>query len=275
MAFPDKNYTLGRGEIWFSQFREGTRFPLNGAEYIGNTPEVTLTTDTENLDHFDADHGVRTKDDSVLLEKNTTGSLITDNISPSNLARLFLGTSGVVTQVAAAAQTATITAVRKGRRYQLGVTAANPSGVRGISDVSIAATPAGGTSVTLVENLDYRVDSQTGGILFLSGGLVLTNDPDDDVVVTFDVDATSYNQVVSSANASSLEGELLYISFNPKGVRFDFLFPYVQLRPDGDFNLKGDEWQQISFAFEALKRDDNTEVVYSNGRPGIALDGTI
>ena len=274
MAFPDKNYTLGRGELWFAQFAPGTRV-AQGSEYIGNTTEIGLTTETEELPHYDSDHGVRVKDDSVLLEKSLTGTFITDHISPQNMARLLLGDAGVVTQASASAQTHTIAGVRKGRRYQLGVTANNPVGARGVSKVSIVAAPGGAGSVSLVLGTDYRVDAETGGIIFLSSGQVLTNDSGDSVTVTFDRDAASYNQIVSGASGQ-LEGELLYRAYNPKGQQFDFLFPYVQLRPDGDFSLKGDEWQAISFAFEALKRDDSTEVVYTSGRPGIALiDGVV
>ena len=271
MAFPDKNYTLGRGELYFGQYLPGTR-QANGLDYIGNTPEITLTTETEELAHYDSDHGVRVKDDSVMLEKNANGSFITDHISPANLARLFLGAASVVTQVSASAQVRTINGVRKGRRYQMGTSVANPSGVRGISGVTVSATPGGGGSATpLVLDVDFRVDAETGGILFLSSGLILTNDEDDAVTITYDVDAAQFNQIVSGADAQ-LEGELFYKSFNPKGERFDYTFPYVQLRPDGDFALKGDDWQQINFAFEALKRDDSTEIVYTNGRPGMALN---
>ena len=267
MSYPQKNYTLGRGELYFGAFKPNTRIP-DGQIYIGNTTEISLTTETESLDHYDSDHGIRVKDDSVLLEKNTTGSFTTDHISPDNLARLFLGTSGVVTQASATAQVANIDGVKKGRRYQLGVTSNRPYGVRGITNVTVAATPAGGASVNLILGTDYTVDAETGAILFLSSGLILTNDADDDVVATYDVQAASYNQVVSGSEGS-LEGELFYKSFNPKGDKFDYLFPFVQLKPSGDFSLKGDEWQQITFEFEALKKGDGIETVYTNGRPGI------
>ena len=148
------------------------------------------------------------------------------------------------------------------------MTSNRPYGVRGITNVSVAANPAGGASVNLILGTDYTVDAETGAVLFLTSGLVLTNDADDAVVVTYDVQATSYNQVVSGS-AGALEGELFYKSFNPKGDKIDYLFSFVQLRPSGDFSLKGDEWQQITFEFEALKKDDQTETVYANGRPGI------
>lgn len=271
MAFPNKNYTLCRGELYFGAFAPGTRVVAAGQEYIGNTTEINLTTETENLDHYDSDHGIRIKDDSIMLEKNTTGSYITDNITPSNLARMFLGASSVVSQASASAQAQTLNAVRKGRRYQLGISPTNPLGVRGVSGVTASAKPAGGSSTPLVANVDFRVDAETGAILFLSSGLILTNDPDDEVVVTFDVDVAQFNLIVSGSQGQ-LEGELFYKSYNPKGVLFDYWFPYVQLRPDGDFSLKGDDWQAMPFTFEALKRDDDTEVVYTSGRPGLALD---
>lgn len=267
MSYPQKNYTLGRGELYFGAFAPNTR-TSTGQIYIGNTTEISLTTETENLDHYDSDHGIRVKDDSVLLEKNTTGSFTTDHISPDNLARLFLGTAGLVTQASAASQVGNIAEVKKGRRYQLGVAAGRPWGVKGISNVTVSATPAGGASTPLVAGTDYNVDAETGAILFLTSGLVLTNDPDDAVVVTYDVDATSFNQIISGT-AGNLEGELFYKSFNPKGDKIDYLFPFVQLRPSGDFSLKGDEWQQITFEFEALKKSDDVETVYANGRPGI------
>lgn len=270
MAFPQKNYTLGRGELYFGRYYPGTRIAMPQM-YIGNTTEITLTTETDTLDHYDSDHGIRVKDDSVLLEKNTTGTFITDHISPQNIALMLLGGDGTVTQAAASAQTATLDPVQKGRRYQLGVTPQNPIGVRGISNVSVQASPGGGSSVTLVADVDYKVDADTGSILFLTSGLVLTDDPDDSVVVTYNVVATSYLQIVSGAEGQ-VEGELFYRSYNPKGMAFDYLWPFVQIRPDGDFNLKGDEWQAINFAFEALKRDDETAVTYVNGRPGQGVD---
>jgi hypothetical protein len=73
---------------------------------------------------------------------------------------------------------------------------------------------------------------------------------------------------VRSGSNSQVEGALFFEATNPVGLRFDYTFPYVQLSPDGDFQLKGDEWQQLSFTFEALKLNDTTETVYINGRAG-------
>ena len=71
--------------------------------------------------------------------------------------------------------------------------------------------------------------------------------------------------MVSSSN--SVYGALRFVADNPKGDNRDYYFPYVKLAPDGDYALKGDEWQQISFSFEVLKKASNIEAVYVDGRP--------
>lgn len=263
--FPQKNYVLGSGKIFFGKFAEGTRI-ASAQRYFGNTPAFSVNSESESLDHFDADNGARTKDDSALLQLNRGGSLITDHISPPNLALWFLGQESVVTQSAAASQTATLVNAVKGRRYQLGVTVNNPSGVRGITiaagGVVDDTTP---TPVVLVENQDYIVDGATGGIELLETSTVV--DGTKDIIVTYSVVAGSYNRIISGSNAQ-IEGELLFKAINAKGLNMDYYYPYVQLQPDGDFELKAEEWQQLPFTFQALKRDDTTEVVYINGRPG-------
>lgn len=263
--FPDnKNYTLGRGRIYFGRFLPGTRtVDSGGLRYVGNTPEFNLSSDSDQLDHYDADGPTRVKDDSALLELNRSGTLITDHISPDNLALLFGGVATVVEQAAITDGEATLEGVRRGHRYQIGRTAQNPAGVRG---VEITAVTAG--AAPLVEGVDYRFDGETGGFYILPGSTVVDEDGTVDVEITYSAPAVSYHQVTSGDNAQ-IEGELFYEATNSKGARFDYLMPYVTLRPEGDFALKGDEWQQIPFAIEVLKLNDSTEAIYTNGRPGV------
>ncbi len=266
MAFPDKNYVLGSGELYFAPFAPNTRVPAEGQGYFGNTTEINLSVESEVLDHYDTDHGIRSKDDSVLLEKNMSGSFITDHISPSNLAKWFTGQANIVTQTAATAQTETIVAAKRGRRYQLGVSPASPSGLRGLDNMT-ATLSGGGTA--LVENVDVRFDRETGSVMVMPSSLVVTDD-EQDIVVTYDVTEAQYNRI-TSGNEANLEGELFYKAINGKGLNFDYYFPYVQLSPDGDYALKGDDWQQLGFTFQALQRDSNTAIVYTNGRAGVGV----
>ena len=94
------NLTLGRGELWFAPYLTGTTTP-DGERYIGNSPEFSLTIENENLDHFNSDHGVNEKDDSIVLSTNRTGAFTSDNIGMENLALFFLGEAKTITTAAA------------------------------------------------------------------------------------------------------------------------------------------------------------------------------
>lgn len=257
--FPSNgNYTLGRGRLYFDRFLPGTTTGT-GQRYFGNTPELSLTSDSESLDHYSSDEGVRQKDDTALLSLSRTGSFTTDHISPSNLALFFLGDESVVSATAIPTGPINITSVKRGRRYQLGASPQNPAGVRNVTGVTITS-PA-----NLVAGVDHILDGETGGITFSPTSSIVT----DDVAITgtFASGVASYNRVVSSSN-SQIDGSLLYVGNNPRGMNFDYFWPKVTLRPDGDFALKSDEWQTLGFSFEALKLNDQTEVVYITGRPG-------
>ena len=78
------DYTIGRGKSYFDKFLPNTN-RKTGEMYFGNGPEFTITTDTENLDHYASDYGLRVKDASVLLEAGMTGTFTCDNIAAENL----------------------------------------------------------------------------------------------------------------------------------------------------------------------------------------------
>lgn len=252
------NYTLGRGEIWFARFSAGTT--PGGFRYLGNTPELNLTIEAETLDHYNSDAGIREKDDSVPLEVNRTGSLVTDNIDPENVALFFFGTASTETTGILAAQAYQITNVQLNHAYMIGATPSNPAGVFGIEQggaswsVQVGATP-------LVEGTDYEVDYLNGMITFLSGATVAA---DDTVDIVYDTLANTRSRVISGSEP--VEGAMIYRTVNPKGADATFYFPYVKISPNGDYALKGDEWQQIPMSLEVLKLA-TAEAIYRDGDP--------
>lgn len=252
----DNNYTLGRGEVHFGQFKPNTQIP-RGERYFGNTPELGFTAEQENLDHYSSDRGVRIKDQSVLLQLDYAGSFITDNISPENLAAFFLGEALTSTTASATGVAFTLADIEQGATYQLGTTDATPSGVRGISTFAIT-TPA-----ACVAGVDYVVDEELGRVTILEGSTKLTEGLAS-VVGTYNVLATSRDRIVSKS--STIEGSLRYIAKNPAGQNIDYFMPWVKLTPNGDFQLKGDEWQQLPFTLEILKKG-SLESIYMDGRP--------
>lgn len=260
-----KNYTLGRGRVFFDRFPSNDAVTAStrgtGERYLGNTPEFSTTSESENLDHFDSDSGVRVKDASVQLSLNRTGSFTCDNVDSENVALFFLGSASTKSQASADDAVETLT-VRKGLFYQLGTTESNPSGVRKVSSVVVKkGTPGFATTVTASGN--YEVDEDLGRIFIDPDSADI---PDDTVIqVTYDVAATTRSYVVSSSD--SIYGAIRFVSDNPRGTNQDYFFPYVKLAPDGDYNLKGEEWMTMGFTMEILKKASNIEATYIDGRP--------
>lgn len=251
------NYTLGRGELHFDRFSDPINFVLGGERYIGNSPEFSATIESENLDHYNSDRGVREKDESIVLQTNRTASFITDNVSPENLALFFFGTSEIFSTAGGAVTDAPLPDVVKGLTYQLGMSPSNPSGVRNVSLVTIKK---GVTS--LVAGTDYTLDAALGRVTILESSVTVING--DDLTADFTTSAQTRERVISGSSA--IAGALRFISYNPQGKRYDWYMPYVKLSPNGDFALKGDEWQQIPFNVEILKRP-GYEAIYIDGRP--------
>jgi hypothetical protein len=255
------NYTLGRGRLFFNKFKPGTQSGI-GERYFGNTPEVNTSVESENLDHYNSDRGVREKDASVVLETNRSGNFTTDHISLDNIALFYFGSTSVLTQVSATGETEDFEGVEPGLFYQLGVTAENPTGVSVVTNVVVKnkATPA--TVYQL--GTDYMVEQNTGRIEILVGGSIAK---DTDITVTHDTAAATRQLVVSGSTA--VEGSLRYVADNPVGDNIDYFWPYVKITPNGDFALKGDDWQTIPFSIEILRRA-GYEAVYATHRPAAA-----
>lgn len=252
------NYTLGRGELHFGQYLPNTQTP-QGERYLGNTPELGFTAEQEELSHYSSDRGVRIKDESVLLQLDYSGTFITDNISPENLALFFLGESLTSTLSQATGETEEFEKVARGLTYQLGVSDSTPSGVRKVANVVVEIS--GGA--TLVAGTDYVVDADLGRLTLLEGSSSIV-DGTTDIEVTYDIVANSRSVVIS--RSMTIEGSLRFIAHNPAGQNLDYFMPWVKITPNGDFQLKGDDWQALSFNLEILKKG-SLESVYIDGRP--------
>ena len=72
------NYTLGRGEVQFALFGDSVKQIPQAFRYLGDTPEFALTVATTMLDHFNSDHGIKVKDQSIPLEINRSGTVTVD-----------------------------------------------------------------------------------------------------------------------------------------------------------------------------------------------------
>lgn len=78
------NYFIGKGITTFT--------PTGGSPRdLGNAPEVELTPNVEELEHFSSRSGVRNMDRKVVIEKGLTLRIVLDEITAENLAMLLLG----------------------------------------------------------------------------------------------------------------------------------------------------------------------------------------
>ena len=254
------NYTLGRGKVHFARFLPGTNTP-DGFFYIGNTPEFSLTIESQTLDHYSSDAGIREKDDSVPLEVNRTGSLTTDNIDPKNVALFFFGASAPVIQAVVAAAPEILLSIKQGHGYKLGTSAGNPAGAFGINATGLVVETSPG-AVALVQGTDYTIDLDAGIITFTPGSLVAVDGAG--ISVTYAIRASSRTRVISGSEP--VEGAMMYVTRNPKGEDCTFYLPYVKITPNGDYALKGDEWQTIPLSLEILKLE-GVEAIYRDGKP--------
>lgn len=249
------NQTLGRGKLDFSLFRPGGYVPA-GFRYLGNSPEFNLNIDNTTLDHFSSDEGIRVKDKSIVLETTTTGSMTLDDIQTDNLALFFFGSTSLLSQTSATAQTETIADVVPGYSYQLGQSDQNPTGVRSVSNVVVMVA-----SAAKVVNVDYSLDADRGLITIIEGGSIAK---DADLSVTYDRAAKTRKQVISGTQ--QVEGALRFRSTNPQGEKNDFYMPLVRLSPNGDFALKSDEWQTLPLSVEILTAPGRA-AIYIDGQP--------
>lgn len=261
-----REYVLGRGRTYFDRYTDAqlqagltAETRGEGERYIGNTPAFSMNSSSDDLDHYSSEGGIRTKDDSVQLQLDRGGSFETDNIDRSNIALYFLGEALTAVQTVAADQVDLIT-VKLGMFYQLGMSDVNPSGVRLISGVVVkSGSPGFATTVTITNN--YEVDEVLGRLRILAD----SPDIDEDMIlqVTYDVAAAEREQIVSST--TSIYGAVRFVADNPKGKNRDYYLPYVKLAPDGDYNLKGDDWQKMGFTMQVLKKP-GLEAMYVDGR---------
>ncbi|QJI52240.1 structural protein [Cronobacter phage JC01] len=279
------NYVVGRGSLYFNKFKKNSNTPETGELYFGNTPEFTITSDSETLDHYSSEQGMRNLDARVMLEYTPGGSFTCDEINADNLALHFLGENTNITQLQMTDRKEIIPVLKRARYYQLGIDDVTPSGVRNINNLQI-----------VVASVDSSISLGAGDVTSIPGATVLPADnyevdlangriyiePDASAVgaegmqaaVQYDVDPQVRNMVIGKADM--IYGSLRFISDNPVGGNKDYFFPKVALTPDGDYALKGDDWQVMSFTFSAMKLNSRTAYMYIDVRSGTesATEGT-
>lgn len=251
------NLVLGRGILFFDEFAPGTE-NTQGEFLLAQTPGFTITSASEDLDHYNQDSGVRVLDESILLQLDRTGAFEVQDITPRAVGMFIAGTVGSVAQVATPVVDEPHT-VKLGHYYQLGASDADPSGVRNVSTV-VVTNDTGVTTYTA--GTDYTVDLVTGRLFILDSGTITEGQ---DILVDYTPAVENRSQVIATADRT-VEGALRFVSNNPKGLNHDVVMPKCQISPNGDWALKGDEWQQIGFSYKILRKAGTPGSIIVDGR---------
>lgn len=263
------NLVLGRGRLFFD--RQDNKGNPTGERYLGNTPELNATQDVTTLDHFASDYGVKEMDDQMTLQNTRSGSFITDNISIENVSAFFGGFNQTIVNAQQTDVKEALNAskpITRGYFYQLGQTVDDPQGLGNIDAANFelyyaaanASIVIGSGDLSTVSGLtllpagNYELEADTGRVYI---------EPDaPDLVAPAQLFA-QYNRKAGSTDMfitsdDTVRGALRFISDNPKGLQMNYYWPLVNLTPNGDYALKGDDWQQLSFNFGVLKKDCNS-----------------
>lgn len=252
------NLAIGKGELHFAPFKAGTQTP-DGFYFVGNCPEFTLNRENETLPHYDSTKGFRRKDEEITIESRMNGSISCDDVRPQTAALFLMGEAVTLSVASATGLITTIIGAKKGRSYQLGETAGQPSGARSVTNVAVSLTSTPAT--IYVAGTDYTVDAELGMITILEGGSIA-----DAAGLTVEFDQTAHTRSQVIASDTEAQGALKYISYNPIGQRLDYYFPWIKVRPNGDISLISEEWMTIPLSIEALYLGD-LSLCYLDGRP--------
>lgn len=116
---------------------------------------------------------------------------------------------------------------------------------------------AGGSAGVTVATDSYDVDLSSGRVYIHADASDILDG--DSLTVTYDVGQQTVSMVLTKGKA--IFGALRFIAENSKGSNRSRYIPYCKISPNGNYDLKGDAWQTMSFSIEALKRDPLTEKI--------------
>lgn len=242
---------VGRGRLYFGRFRPGTT-ESEGEMYLGNTPGFSIGRSVEEIQRFTSYGGQQIQLESEIVRETNAANLVFDSMSTENIALWFGGEQDETGQRPIGTITETFV-VKHDRSYQLG-TSIEPFGVNYIEPDFVivnggSTIPADGNiemdralaRFTIVSNPEDILDGDTLEITFQWRGA-------DSITVT-----TAPKPVI---------GQLRFIAANPVGQQIDYFFPYVNLKPQGSFDVKSDQWQQMQLTADIRKLNPMSEFIY-------------
>jgi hypothetical protein len=146
--------TIPGGKIYFDLLNAA--LVKTGERYLGLTPGFTLSIASDKIQSYSAENGMQELDDETLVKITRTGKLTVRQISMENLGMFVAGQANVAAQ--SSGDVTNEAALALADRYlQLGATIPNPSGVRSVSAVTVAAAAPANWAATTAKAVGAQV----------------------------------------------------------------------------------------------------------------------
>jgi len=233
LAPSTENFVLGKGVPYFSRKLDDGSY--EGERDLGNTTDMTLSSDVKFIEHYSSRSGMKQKDKKIAEQVDAKISFTLDEVNTDNLALWAMGDTEAVTQAADTALTVEF-ASKKGRYFDLGY--------RNVLNVAITGK---------TEGEDFVVDAEVGRIFIPEDSTIVD---DADTTVTFDCETASYTKI-KGLKETEIEGFFRFVSDNPVGQNFELKVWRVLLSPSGDLSLIGDNWMELKFEGELMADQNN------------------
>ena len=262
------DYWIGRGILYLAELNADDT-PKSFKD-VGNVPELTLTVDSENYDHFSSRAGLKVLDKSIVIEQTANTSFILENVKDfGNLKRFFSGDAAAYVNPAAAGYSGATLVTDGNIEANAWYTLVDNDGkpVFQIDKAKVTVQTTDGTPVVLVLDTDYTVN-EVSGMIFLNdtatvqsaitGAVGLTS--------TLAVDANAGTvDVMQAQTKSAVTVALRFIGENAAdGTKLTVDMHKVTISADGDFSLISDEVTQAPMTGSVEKSEtyDATVDVY-------------
>lgn len=221
-------YYRGQGTCYIAELDTTTRKP-KGFRTLGNTPEVNLSVDVEQAEHYESSTGFGLKDDVVETQQEGMINITLDNYSRENLAFAMFGKEPEIVESGSATEESH-TAYPG---YAIFLDNANVSNV---------VVTVDGETDPLVEGEDYTVDEKFGRIDVLEDG---TAAEEDALLVDYDFQAS---EIIGAFTKFNTEKYVLFEGLNTAEDYSPVIIECYRVRfqPLDEWELIGDDYGSIS-----------------------------
>lgn len=240
---------VGNGEVLIRAIGDNCGAAAESFRKVGDADELMISTSTDKGTHFESSTGQRKKSAVWINSTDTTFSLSVTDFNVGNLADLLLGTdSGAVAGASVIDEAVAVPS--------LGWVFVTYPGI-----TSVTVTSNGGVT-TLVEGVDYSVDSRNGGINILDMSNVTSN------LIEVDYTHVGVEGVISALKTSSQDYELRFNGVNLNSPNKPVIVKIFRARVYAaeELSLIGQDITKLSFTGDILVdgNDDTYEVVMGN-----------